>query len=151
MRVYIHDSESKRAIEAAEGSTITDIIDSLEPGVQVWAEDAEEPLAPGATVADLAGGGRAAVHVGKGLVSVQVFYNGLNKSKSFGPGTKVEKVFDWAVGTDAFNIPEVDAQTLALRRHGSSEDLDPDTHVGTLADDQRSLLLDLVPGDRFAG
>lgn len=151
MRVYIHDSESKRVIQAAEGSAITDIIDGLEAGDEVWAEDAEEPLAPGATVADLAGGGRAAVHVGKGLVSVQVFYNGVSKSRSFGPGTKVEKVFDWAVGNDAFNVPGVDAQTLALRLHGSTEDLDPDTHVGTLADDERNLVLDLVPGERFAG
>lgn len=151
MRVYIHDSESKRVVEAAEDATITDIIDGIGADAEVWAEGADEPLAAGATIADVADGGRAAVHVGNGQVTLQVMYNGVTKSKSFGPGNKIEKVFDWAVGDEAFNIPDTDAQTLALRLHGSPEDLEPDTHVGTLADNQRNLNLDLVPGERFAG
>lgn len=151
MRMYIHDSEGKRVVEAAEDAKITEVVGSTEVDVGVWVEGADEPLRAEVTVAEVAVAGHASVHVGRGRVTVQVFYNGMTKSKSFGPGNKVEKVFDWAVGSTGFSLPATDAQTLALRLHGSPEDLDPDVHVGTLADKQRDLLLDLLPGERFAG
>ena len=150
MRVYVHDSEGKRVIEADEDASLIEVA-GVVGDVQVWAEDSDEPLAADATVAVLADRDVAAVHVGSGQITVTATYNGQTKSESFGPGTKVDKVLDWAVGAGGFNIPEGDRDDLVLRAKGSPEDLDPDTHIGTLAKKGETLALDLVPGERFAG
>jgi len=150
MRVYVHDSEGKRVVEADEDASLIEVV-GVVGDVQVWAEDADEPLAADATVAVLADRDVAAVHVGNGQITVTVTYNGQTKSESFGPGTKVDKVLDWAVGARGFNIPEGDRDDLVLRAKGSLEGLDPDTHIGTLAKKGEPLALDLVPGERFAG
>ena len=104
MRVYVHDSEGKRVVEADEDASLIEVV-GVVGDVQVWAEDADEPLAADATVAVLADRDVAAVHVGNGPITVTVTYNGQTKSESFGPGTKIDKVLDWAVGARGFNIP----------------------------------------------
>lgn len=150
MRIYVHDSEGKRVIEADAAATLADVTDA-EPGVPIWAEDATEPLAVDATVAVLRDLDVVAVHVGKGKITATVTYNGDTKSDSFGPGTKIDKVLDWATGPAGFNIPDGDRDDLVLRLKGSTEALEPDAHIGTLADKGDTLALDLVSGDKFAG
>lgn len=150
MRIYVHDSEGKRVVEADEAATLADVA-GAEAGAKIWAEDAAEPLAADATVAAIADHDVAAVHVGKGQITATVTFGHETKSESFGPGTKIEKVLDWATGRDAFNIPAGDRDDLVLRLQGSTEPLDPDTHIGTLAGKGDTLALDLVPGDKFAG
>lgn len=150
MKVYVHDSEGTRVVEADENASLVKVI-GVEDGVEIWAEDADEPLAVDAKVAVLADRGVAAVHVGKGKITVTVAYNGQTKAKKFGPGTKIDKVLDWAVGRAGFNVPIGDRDDLVLRVSGTSDPLDPDTHIGTLVTKGGTLALDLVPGDRFAG
>lgn len=150
MRIYVHDSAGKRVVETVEAETLVDVI-GVEGDVEIWAEDATEPLAADATVAMLKDLEVFAVHVGKGQIAVTVTYNGDTKSGSFGPGTKIDKVLDWATGADGFDIPDGDRDDLVLRLKGSTETLDPDTHIGTLAGKGDTLALDLVPGDKFAG
>lgn len=150
MRMYVHDSEGKRVVEADEAESLVEVI-GVEADAQIWVEDAAEPLAADATVAVLADRDIAAVHVGRGQITVTVTYNGRTKSESFGPGTKIDKALDWATGRDGFNIPAGDRDDLVLRLAGSTETLDPDTHIGTLAAKGDTLALDLVPGERFAG
>jgi hypothetical protein len=150
MRIYVHDSAGKRVVEAKEAETLVDVI-GVEGDVEIWAEDAAEPLAADATVAVLKDLEVVAVHVGKGQITVTVTYNGDTKSESFGPGTKIDKVLDWATGADGFNIPDGDRDDLVLRLKGSTETLDPDKHIGTLAEKGDTLALDLVSGDKFAG
>ena len=150
MRIYVHDSEGKRVVEADEAATLVDVT-GAEAGVKIWAEDAAEPLAADATVATIAERDVAAVHLGKALITVTVTFGHETKSESFGPGTKIDKVLDWATGRDGFNIPSGDRDDLVLRLQGSTEPLDPDTHIGTLARKGDTLALDLVPGDKFAG
>lgn len=150
MRIYVHDAEGKRVVEADADVTLAEVTGSG-PGVEIWAEDAAEPLTADATAASLADRDVVAVHVGKGQITVTVRYGSETRSESFGPGTKIDKVLDWATGRDGFEIPEGDRDDLVLRLHGSTDALDPDTHVGTLAGTGESLALDLVPGDRFAG
>jgi hypothetical protein len=153
MRIYVHDSEGKRVVDADESATLVDVT-GAEAGVKIWAEDAAEPLAADATVAAIAAIGEsdvAAVHLGKGQITVTVTFGHETKSESFGPGTKIDKVLDWATGRDGFNIPAGDRDDLVLRLTGSTEPLDPDTHIGTLARKGDKLALDLVPGDKFAG
>lgn len=149
MRVYVHDSEGKRVVEAEGDASLIEAT-GVDGDTRIWAEDADEPLAADAKVSVLADQDVAAVHVGKGPIAVSVTYNGQTKSESFGPGTKIDKVLDWAVGQRGFDIPEGDQDDMVLREHGSPNDLDPDTHIGTLAD-KGVLALDLVPGERFAG
>jgi hypothetical protein len=150
MRLYVHDSEGKRLVEADEDASLIDAV-GAQGESQIWEEDANEPLARGAKVGVLAGREVAAVHVGKGQITVAVTYNGVKASTSFGPGTKIDKVLDWALANQAFNIPVGDRDDLVLRLSGSTEPLDPDTHIGTLVSAADRLSLDLVPGERFAG
>ncbi len=150
MRVYVHDSEGKRVVEADEDASLIEVI-GVAADVQIWVEDADEPLVADAKVAVLADRDVAAVHVGKGQITVTVTYNGQAKFESFGPGTKIDKVLGWAVGRDGFNVPVGDRDDLVLRASGNTDPLDPDTHIGTLANKGDTLALDLVPGDRFAG
>ncbi|WP_269304724.1 hypothetical protein [Aeromicrobium sp. HA] len=150
MRVYVHDAEGKRVVEADEAATLVDVT-GASAGTKIWAEDAAEPLAADATVRVLAGRNVAAVHVGKGLITVSVTYAGATKTETFGPGAKIDKVLDWATGKDGFDLPEGDRHDLVLRLKGSTGSLDPDTHVGTLAGKGETLALDLLPGDKFAG
>lgn len=150
MRIYVHDAEGKRVIEADETSALADVT-GADAGAKIWAEDDAEPLAADATVGVLAGRDVAAVHVGRGQISVAVTYAGVMESETFGPGTKIDKVLDWATGKDGFGVPEGDRDDLVLRLKGSTDPLDPDTHVGTLVGKGESLALDLLPGDKFAG
>lgn len=150
MRVYVHDSEGKRVVEAEEAATLADVI-GADADAKIWAEDDPEPLEADATVGILAGRETAAVHVGKGQIIVTVTYMDATKSETFGPGTKVDKVLDWATDEDGFGVPEGDRDDLVLRLKGSTDPLDPDTHIGTLAGRGETLALDLLPGDRFAG
>jgi len=53
MRVYVHDSEGKRVVEADEDASLIEVV-GVVGDVQVWAEDADEPLSADATVAVLA-------------------------------------------------------------------------------------------------
>lgn len=150
MRIYVHDSEGKRVVEADEAAALADVAGAV-AGASIWAEDAAEPLAADATVGVLADRDVASVHVGKGQITVRVTYEGVTESESFGPGTKIDKVLDWATGRDGFNVPEGDRDDLVLRLKGSTAPLDADTHVGTLASKGGTLALDLLPGDKFAG
>ncbi|CAN5327961.1 hypothetical protein BH09ACT10_BH09ACT10_16800 [soil metagenome] len=152
MRIYVHDSEGMRVVEAESAEKLVDVI-SAEGDVELWAEDAAEPLAADATLAVLIELDAVAIHVGtgKGKITVSVTYNGETKSDTFGPGTKVDKVLDWATGSHGFKIPKGDRDDLVLRLKGSAAPLDPDTHIGTLASKGATLALDLVAGDKFAG
>ncbi|TDO58216.1 hypothetical protein EV651_110252 [Kribbella sp. VKM Ac-2571] len=151
MRVYVHDSEGKRVIEADEDSSLVEAAGIDGGDARIWIEDTDEPVAVDAKVGVLSDRAVAAIHVGKGQITVSVTYNGQTRSDAFGPGTKIDKVLDWAVGSHGFDIPVGDQDDLVLREHGSPEDLDPDTHIGTLAGKGDTLALDLVPGERFAG
>ncbi|MDO7868523.1 hypothetical protein [Nocardioides jiangxiensis] len=147
VRVYIHGDKPVEMVDVEE----TVFVSTLVPdGATVWAEDAEAPLDAAATVAEVTNSGRAAVHVGRGQVTVSVAYNGATKSAAFGPGVRIQKVLDWATGPDGFAVNPVDAASLVLRLSGSAADLDSDEHVGSLAADG-VLALDLVAGVRFAG
>lgn len=151
MRVYVHDAQGKRVVDAEETTPLLEVVGAADGDAQIWAEDSDLPLAADATVGALAGRDIAAVHVGKGQITVSVAYNGTTKSEAFGPGTKIDKVFDWAVGQSEFEIPEGDREDLVLRLAGNTADLDPDTHIGSLAEKRGTLALDLVSGERFAG
>lgn len=150
MRIYVHDSQGTSVVEAENGATLIEVT-GAQAGTAVWSEDAAEPLPADATVAVLAERDVAAVHVGKGQITVAVTFGHQTKSKSFGPGTKIDTVLGWATGRDGFEIPAGDRDDLVLRIKGSTEPLDPDMHIGTLAGKGGALAFDLLPGDRFAG
>lgn len=150
MRIYVHDSEGKRVVEADDAAALADVT-GADAGAKIWAEDAAEPLSADATVGVLADRDVAAVHVGKGQITVSISFAGATRSETFGPGTKIDKVLDWATDKDGFNVPEGDRDDLVLRLKGSTDPLDPDTHIGTLAGKGETLALDLLPGDKFAG
>lgn len=150
MRIYVHDSEGKRVVEADDAAALADVT-GADAGAKIRAEDAAEPLSADATVGVLADRDVAAVHVGKGQITVSISFAGATRSETFGPGTKIDKVLDWATDKDGFNVPEGDRDDLVLRLKGSTDPLDPDTHIGTLAGKGETLALDLLPGDKFAG
>ena len=113
MRIYVHDSEGKRVVEADDAAALADVT-GADAGAKIWAEDAAEPLSADATVGVLADRDVAAVHVGKGQITVSISFAGATRSETFGPGTKTDKVLDWATGKDGFNVPEGDRDDLVL-------------------------------------
>jgi hypothetical protein len=148
MRIYVHDHKGVDVLDADRDHTLADVLGG--PSV-LWAEDHDEPLDTGATVSSLGAGAAAHVHKGNGLITVTVSYNGHQLSHSFGPGSTIERVLAWAVGSDGFKVDPATAHDLVLRLPGQPEDLDPSTHIGTLAPNGGELALDLLPSARFAG
>ncbi len=119
----------------------------------VFIEDAEDPLAPSATL-DAAGLRHgASVHVSRcKKVLVTVHFNGKERSESFGPGAPMHRVKRWAVGKKGFDLPELDAAEHVLQITGAQDRPDDDIHIGTLVHGRHCAVdFDLVPKVRVEG
>jgi len=147
VKIFLQDSETASVIEVDDTDILLAVI-PLADGEELWEEDADSALAPGAVGADLK---RRRLHRGRHRVDVRVHYNGDTKDRRFAPGATIERVHEWAVGPHAFNLNPADAGDLVLRETGSTEELDTGAHVGRLAGLDHELDLDLVVADRFAG
>jgi hypothetical protein len=99
----------------------------------VFAEDADAPLSPDATLEAAGIGNQSSVHLSRcKQVVVRVHYNGKDRSKPFGPGVPMHRVKEWAVGNKGFDLAPVDAAEHVLQLAGSSDRPDEDVHIGSL-------------------
>jgi hypothetical protein len=153
MRLYAHRAGQldPEAIEIADGATLVDALD-LEDGEVALLEDADEPL--DATVTPEAAGVGDRAHVFRGpprRIAVEVVFNAEQHAQSFSPSTRLDRVFRWATGKQAFDLSEADAaeHTLALP-DGS---IPPsDAHLGSLDEATPGRLrFSLIPKHRFEG
>lgn len=144
------DGTARDIIEAARahGLSTPDGAEAL-----VLAEDADEPLAPDATLeaAGIAHRGRVHVHRCR-QVAVSVNFNADQKTEDFPPSATVGRVKKWAVGKKAFDLQGVDATEHLLQVCNSAVRPDEDVHIGTLVTvPDCGLCLDLVAKQRVEG
>lgn len=149
-------------IRVPRGGTARDIIEAARAhglaapdgaDALVLIEDAEEPLAPDATleVAGIVHRGRVHVHRCR-RVAVTVNFNADQKTESFPPSATVARVKQWTVGKKGFDLQGVDATEHLLQVCGSTIRPDEDVHIGTLVQvPDCGLCFDLVAKQRVEG
>jgi hypothetical protein len=119
----------------------------------VLLEEAEEPLAPDATLEQAGVTHRGRVHVHRcRRVGVTVNFNADQKAEGFPPSATVGRVRKWAVGKHGFDLKGVDATEHLLQLCGSSDRPDEDVHIGALVTAPAcGLCFDLVAKQRVEG
>jgi len=119
----------------------------------VLIEDAEEPLAPDASLelSGISNRGRVHVHRCRRVV-VSVNFNADQKAEEFPPSATVGRVKRWAVGKKGFDLQGVDATEHLLQLCNSTVRPDEDVHIGTLVTVPNcGLCFDLVAKQRVEG
>lgn len=148
-------------VRVPRGGTVRDVLTAAAAhglGVDgdaplVLLEDAEEPLAPDATLEHAGVTNRSRVHVHRcRRVGVTVNFNADQKCEGFPPSATVGRVRRWAVGKHGFDLNGVDATEHLLQLCGSSDRPDEDAHIGTLVTAPAcGLCFDLVVKQRVEG
>jgi hypothetical protein len=125
------------AIRIPEGSLAQEIVAAVArkggfPAAEgvLFVEDGEEPLdlAVVMTTEQVSGKVHHVHRVRK--IEVGVFYQGQRKEKKFPPSARVQRVLDWAVGKDGFNIDPAIAPEMELAIHGQTKALPKNAHIG---------------------
>lgn len=113
----------------------------------LFVEDAEEPLDLAVVVAPEKISGKIH-HVHRvRKIEVEVFYQAQHKEKKFPPSARVQRVLDWAVGKDGFNIDPAIAPEMELALHGQTKPLPKNAHIGRyIRHPQCKLEFDLIRG-----
>ena len=145
------DATVRELVAAAVAQGAYHVADGDE--LQVSLEEADEPLAPSATLAAAGIGHRSRVHLHRcHKVEVTVYFNGKDKSHAFSPAATIGKVTKWAVGKRGFDLDDVDAAEHVLQVSGTSIRPDEDAHLGTLVSAPAcAASFDLVPKQRVEG
>lgn len=128
------------------------ICDGPSEELHIFAEDAEEPMNRGHSIEHCGVKHRHHVHCHKcHRIQVAALYNGVEKSLSFPPSTKVKRVLKWAV--NEFGLKGADAENKVLRLAEPPEtELPNETHIGSFAYPPKcGLKVCLVPPIRFQG
>lgn len=80
-------------------------------------------------------------------IEVSVFYQQRRIEKRFSPATRIQRVLDWAVSSEGFNIEKTIAPEMELALHGSTTALPKNAHIGRyLRHPQHCLGFDLIRG-----
>ena len=152
--------EDVEIIRIAQGGTAREIVAAVarKGGFQVeeavlLVEDSEEPVDLAVVITDdIAGGKIHHVHRVK-KIAVKVFYKHLDKERHFPPSARVQRVLDWAVSKDGFNIDPSIAPDMELALHDDKipEDqkkpLPKNAHIGRYVHHpHHHLELDLIRG-----
>lgn len=121
-------------------------------GIFLFDEDSDEPLHDGHEIRGHGDGhGPRILHHSRCRhVHVVVRYAGRPAERSFGPGSTLTRIKDWA--EREFGIGAVDAAELSLQLSGTTDRPDETVHVGSLAKcpDCR-VVFDLLPTIRVNG
>lgn len=136
-----HDAEIDPTITVKEFIDIAVAKTGIEGLLEVYVEDAEEPLAHELILVEHLSVEFAPLHVAKpGKIATTVRYQGSRHVEhSFRPAATIAKVTKWAVGKLA---PTEDPSDFQLKHDGNV--LPPDLHLGQAAHGEKSIVLDLV-------
>lgn len=154
MEIYVH-RPGKDRMELRDVVPSTSVADAvgLGEGEIIVLEDSEEgELDPARIVAE-AVGERGHVHVNTcHKVGVTINFHDQSKEASFGPGVRVERVFEWATGDKAFEMSDEDRADHTFKICETEEQADLSDHIGSLvAPSGCEVCFDLVPKQRFEG
>lgn len=154
MEIYLHTKGSQPILIAVEpDTTLAELVNRS--GVadgRAWLEDADDEFEASASVASAGLNNRAHVHVGVcRRIAVSVEQGGNTLAHDFPPGATIAAAFAWAVGPHGFNLSAAERAKHTLILCGTNDEPDRSTHVGSLAGDDCSVCLSLVPKERFEG
>lgn len=113
----------------------------------LFLEDRPEPLDLALVLVETEVAGKVHhVHRARQL-EVGVFYKGEEKNNVFPPSARVQRVLDWAIGKDGFNIDKTIAPEMELALHGTETALPKNAHIGRyVRHPHHTLKLDLIRG-----
>lgn len=135
-----HDAEIGATTTVKEFLDIAVSATGIEGLLEVYVEDAEEPLGHELTLVEHLSVEFAPLHVAKpGKIATTVRYQGRHVEHAFRPAATIAKVTKWAVGKLASTEDPSDFQ---LKHDGNV--LAPDSHLGQAAHGEKSIVLDLV-------
>lgn len=139
-RAEHHDAEIGPAITVREFIDIAVSKTGIEGLLEVYVEDAEEPLGHELILIEHLSAEFAPLHVAKpGKIATTVRYQGRHVEHPFRPAATIGKVTKWAVGKLA---PTEDPSDFQLKHDGNV--LPPDSHLGQAAHGEKAIVLDLV-------
>ena len=116
--------------------------DQITETVELYLENAEEPLGGGLVLAEQLTETFAPLHLAKpGKIKTTVEYNLKRIERAFRPGTTIARVLEWAVGKDGFGLDKP-AADFQLKHHGAVLSLDD--HLGQVSGGHKEIALHLV-------
>jgi hypothetical protein len=140
-QVEHHDAEISPTTTVKEFIDIAATKAGIEGLLEVYVEDAEEPLGHELILVEHLSFEFAPLHVAKpGKIATMVRYQGgRHVEHPFRPAATIGRVTKWAVGKLA---PTEDPSDFQLKHDGKV--LPPDSHLGQAAHGEKSIVLDLV-------
>lgn len=158
IEVYVHTEGTSelQLLPMSPDGQVRDLLTTDDPAVSgesIWLVEQNEPLDVEISLVDAGVTDRCHVHRGRcASVKARVHYNGTAYDQSFSPATPIAQVYRWAAGDDGFKLPSEEIPRHALIVRGTSEFIDSEVHIGSLASSPRcDVDLDLVPKKRFEG
>jgi hypothetical protein len=156
VQIYLHRSETTelQLIEVEETISVRELAETHDgAGASVWLEDEEGDLELEVTLVEAGIKERGHVHVSKKCkkIAVRVRYKGDPLVKEFAPSATIAKVFKWATSDKGFGLTPTERAKHTLGICGTTTEPDKSEHVGSLANPDCTLCLDLAPKERFEG
>ena len=110
--------------------------------VEIFVEDADDPLGPELILVEHLSAHFAPLHVARpGLIRTTVGYQTRHVEKLFRPSATIGRIIEWAIGPDGFKLEGTPAD-YQLKHDGVV--LSADEHLGQVAGKHKAVELDLV-------
>lgn len=155
MKIYIHThGDQILQVNANATDQVGQIVSQHGGGAdaRAWLENSDDPLEPTATLADAGVKERDHIQISKCRhLNVTVRYGGDSKSKQFPPGATIVSVFNWATGSNGFDLTQTEKAKHTLGICDTLTQPDKASHIGSFADEDCGVCLDLAPKERFEG
>ena len=153
IELYVHRPVEERieVREVASTLTVGEAIDACE-GERVWLEETDVEIDLTVTVVEAELRHRSHVHVNRCTrVKTSVTFNGATKERDFHVSTRIERVFNWAVSKQGFNLTPTDATEHTLQVAGTTIQPDAGDHIGSFTNAHCAVSFGLVAKIRNEG
>lgn len=154
IEIFLHQhGKETELITLDPTNTVADLIKNFgDEEATILLEGTDKPLDPKATLVEAGVGDRTHIHIASCVtIAVKVRFNGEVNETAAAPSTTARTILAWATGDKGFALPANERPKYILRLIEKKMDLPPDEHIGSVADETCSLLLDLVPDENFQG
>ena len=154
IEIFLHQhGKDTQLISLDSTKTVQDLIINFgDEKAIVLLEGADKPLDPKATLEEAGVGERTHLHISScETVAIKVRFNGEVNETTATPSTTARTILAWATGEKGFDLPVNERPKYILRLSEDKKDVPQDEHIGSVAENDCSVLLDLVPDENFQG